>query len=218
MNYAIISDVHLGSKKLNTERVARFLNSLPEDYTLILNGDIVNQKTVRLKKEHASVLRQIATISLQTPVHWVRGNHDRLFNLQETHNVNFHDFDAVFEPGICVLHGHDFRNNTQHNVTAILLFRLLYTIKRNFASEPIQGLKFMNRMTILQRFLQRHVKKNAMQHALEHKCKVVICGHTHEAEECESQGIKYFNTGSWLDETAFFLEITKNKTSLQKFS
>ena len=49
MSAIIVSDLHIGSKYCLHQVFERFLDNIPEDYELILNGDIVDDPSAKLE-------------------------------------------------------------------------------------------------------------------------------------------------------------------------
>ena len=79
MNDAIIiSDIHLGSDVCESKKLFNFLESIDSKTNrLIINGDLFdNLDFRRLKKNHWNVLSLLRTLSKDTEIIWIRGNHD----------------------------------------------------------------------------------------------------------------------------------------------
>lgn len=76
MNAIIVSDLHIGSKYFLHQIYEHFLECIPEDYELILNGDIIDNPYTKLKPRDQRILNRIEQISHRHNVVWIRGNHD----------------------------------------------------------------------------------------------------------------------------------------------
>ena len=102
----VVSDLHLGDRHFCHTQFLAWLDGLPGEAALILNGDIVDNPDRRLCAEHDSVLRRLVAESHSRTVVWVRGNHDRDFVLPDPGGIRFEN---QWEIGrqLLVVHGHD---------------------------------------------------------------------------------------------------------------
>ncbi len=76
----IMSDLHLGARQSQTEKILKFLEENQSD-KLILNGDIIDGWALKnggkWKKEHTKIFRKFMKSSEKgTEVIYIRGNHD----------------------------------------------------------------------------------------------------------------------------------------------
>jgi len=76
----IMSDLHLGSRQSQTEKILKFLNENESD-TLILNGDIIDGWALKSggkwKGDCSKIFRKFMKRSEKgTKVVYIRGNHD----------------------------------------------------------------------------------------------------------------------------------------------
>ncbi len=92
MNAIIVSDLHLGSRYFCYQEFERLLKSIPQDYELILNGDIIDNPKAQLAPPHQSILRLIKRLSCAQSVVWVQGNHDNGYPTIGFGKVSFKSF------------------------------------------------------------------------------------------------------------------------------
>ena len=74
MNTIIVSDIHLGSMHSRVDYFMRFLDVLPTDATLVLNGDVVNQWRGELVDTDLAAQQRLADESLKRRVESVLYN------------------------------------------------------------------------------------------------------------------------------------------------
>ena len=55
MNLIIVSDLHIGSNFFVTEAFEQFLNQMPEDCELILNGDVIDNSYMKLNPSDQNI-------------------------------------------------------------------------------------------------------------------------------------------------------------------
>jgi UDP-2,3-diacylglucosamine pyrophosphatase LpxH len=211
----IISDLHLGSEHCRHAGFLRFLDSLPAQATLLMNGDIVHRVHHALPAEHQDVLERLAEESGQRRVVWIWGNHDDGYVPKGAGSI---EFVSHFEPlpGVHVAHGHDFDNLMPRNRWFILLFRFFHGLRMRLGAEPVHVAYYAKRFRVLYGVLRRHVLANSVEHARETGCRTVICGHTHYPEELTAEGVRYINTGSWTEEPLFYAVIEKSGINLRQ--
>lgn len=207
-----ISDLHLGSKKAETELIYSFLKKNEFD-DLYLNGDVIDiwrWKQAGLLKaknaqEHIDVVQRILKLAKKkTQVHYTIGNHDEfLMHFLAEHqgardfgNLNLNErvvHETVDGKRYLVLHGHQFDLVTR---TAPWIAKLgdrgyEFTIWVNRIVNRIRrrmGLRYWS----LSKFIKLKVKKatmiigrfeeSALHYASEHGYDGIICGHIHNPE------------------------------------
>lgn len=214
MQAFVISDIHLGSRFCMADRLLRFLDDLPPDATLVLNGDTLDRWHPHLPPEHVALVDRFRQEARQRPVLWLHGNHDRKCPLDDPGSIVFlsswHAGNRLY-----VAHGHDFDNVTIHK-PFIHLFRLLYRLRDRFGGESIHVASYAKRFQFLYGLLRKHVMSNAVAYASKHGFKAVACGHTHYPEDSVVQGIRYINTGSWTEKPVFCLHVDDKAIHLEQ--
>ena len=79
MKAIIVSDLHIGSRYFFVRDFEKFLETIPGDYELILNGDVIDNPKKKLNIRGQRALDRIERISHERKVIWVVGNHDNGF-------------------------------------------------------------------------------------------------------------------------------------------
>lgn len=204
-----ISDLHLGSKKAETELIYSFLKK-NEFGDLYLNGDIIDiwrwkqagLLKARNTQEHINVVQRLLKLAKdETRVHFTIGNHDEFLmhflneqcTSREFGNINLNErvtHTTVDGKRILVMHGHQFDLVTR---TAPWIAKLgdrgyEFTIWMNRIVNRIRrrlGMRYWS----LAKFIKMRVKKatmiigrfeeSAIHYASEHGYDGIICGHIH---------------------------------------
>ena len=225
-----VSDVHLGTKDCQADRLNNFLKHNSCD-TLYLVGDIIDawkiqQNRWRWKQSHTNVVRRVLGHAKRgTRVIYVAGNHDEFlrsmipygfsFGLVEIHNQIEH----IGADGrhYLVTHGDLFDGITRLAPWIAFLGDRAYDIILSLNSR-VNWLR--HRMVFgyfsLSQFLKYRVKKAVdfifkFEENLAAYCKKrgydgVICGHIHHAEIKEINGVMYMNDGDWVESCTALVE------------
>jgi len=224
-----ISDVHLGSTGSQANLLARFLKEHDSEQ-LYLVGDIIDGWRLKSKfywpQSHSNVIRRILTRAKRgTDVIYITGNHDDFlrrfvdFNLQMG-NIKIVN-EAVHETAdgrkLMVTHGDMFDVVTRYHSWVALagdaayngLMKVNGTL--NFARRRL-GLPYWS----LSDYAKRKVKTAVnfigdFEESVAHECKSrgldgAVCGHIHNAEIREINGVQYYNTGDWVDSCTALVE------------
>ena len=225
-NIVIMSDLHLGMKDCKPQRILDFLDSMKTGL-LILNGDIIDFDALRRgskwKNKHTKVITKILNLSRQIPVIYIRGNHDddiREFFGMEIGNIKFVDEyvietkewvrdDIYNNKRYLVFHGDQvdvtskFKFLTQiGSIGYDIALRLntIYNRYREWRKLPYYSISkrikenFKKALTFINNF-----EDNAVQYGKRKSCNGVICGHIHIPAIKEINGIKYYNSGDWVE-------------------
>lgn len=222
-----MSDLHLGMKDCKPQKILDFLDSMRTDL-LILNGDIIDFDALRRgskwKNKHTKVITKILDISRHVPVIYIRGNHDdgiREFFGMTIGNIQFVDeyvvetkewieHDIFEHKRFLVFHGDQidvitskFKLLTQiGSVGYDLALRLntLYNRYREWRKLPYYSISkrikenFKKAWTFINNF-----EENSIQYGKRKGCHGVICGHIHIPVIKEINGMKYYNSGDWVE-------------------
>ena len=102
-----------------------------------------------------------------------------------------------------------------------LLFSSLATLfhlqlqKLDFKGKALS--RFLDRLGARWLRLSSKVASGAIQHARTHQIDRVFCGHTHQAQSCERDGVAYYNSGSWTDFPPTYLTIDSSGICIHEY-
>lgn len=237
----IISDVHIGSAHSKVKEATDFLSSVDCD-RLILNGDIIDgwqlQKKSSSKKWNPEYTRFTKVIMKMMEVHdtqviYLRGNHDDfLDNLVPLSLGNVSVLqDYILESGehrFFVTHGDVFDSVTSKmewlaklgdvSYTALLRFNSIYNKFRSRQGKPYFSLSQAIKHKVKQAvsFISGFERMLA-DLARSKRCDGVICGHIHYPEDRMIDGIRYLNSGDWVESMSALLEDGQGNWRIMKF-
>lgn len=212
----IISDAHLGTPHARVGSLLKFLRSLDPEATLILNGDVVDSHPVDFGLEHEAVLTELREQSHRREVIWVRGNHDRRFQLPDPAGIQF--VGSRYPIGsLLVTHGADLFALRPHHRVFIAAFRVLYRLRLSWGMDTVHIAEFAKRYRWLYQGFRNRVRRQALALAREGGHRDVCCGHTHCAEVGTATGIRYWNTGCWTEGVAHYVRVTDGGIQLERW-
>lgn len=215
-----ISDVHLGTRGCNAEMLIDFLDHVDSD-TLYLVGDIIDGWRLRRKwywpaRHNDVVTRVMKRAKRGTRVIYIPGNHDEM--LRQFTGMTFGAIEIrrkaihITADGrkLLVLHGDEFDAiMLAHRWLAFLgdaayglLLRLNVVVNmvRRAFKLPYWSLskhakhKVKNAVEFISRF------EEVVAHAAgSRRVDGVVCGHIHNAEMREINGVAYYNDGDWVE-------------------
>ena len=215
MNAIIVSDLHIGSRYFQFGVFERFLEKLPPDHDLIMNGDIIDSPYVKMEQSDQRILDMIKAISYRQKVVWVRGNHDNGYVPK-----NFGD--AIFKrrysigSRLLITHGDDFDDIMPRSRLFIKAFKLIHNLRVKLGAKPVHVAEYAKKWQSFYRVLRKNIALNAVKCATDNGFEAVTCGHTHYPEDVDFNGIRYINTGAWTEFPAYYLNITANKMALKR--
>ena len=225
-----ISDVHLGTKDCQAEKLNNFLKHNSCD-TLYLVGDIIDawkikQNKWRWKQSHTNVIRRIlGHAKRDTRVVYVAGNHDEFLRPFMHYDIGFGMIEVVNQiehigadnQHYLVVHGDLFDGITRLAPWLAILGDKAYDfiLRLNTRINWIRH-RFGFGYFSLSLFLKHRVKKAVdfifkFEKNLADYCKKrgfdgVICGHIHHAEIKIIDGIVYMNDGDWVESCTALVE------------
>jgi UDP-2,3-diacylglucosamine pyrophosphatase LpxH len=210
-----ISDVHLGSKGSNADEVLALLKRY-EPETLFLVGDIIDgwllKRKFRWPQSHTNVIRKILSYSKNnTRVIYIPGNHDEF--MREYLEFSFGNIEIHNEyiwKDTLITHG-----DLYDGVVSLKWLGVLGSIGYDFAISLDRGLKKWGMKRSLSKFLKNKVKEavkfitqfeeELTRQARKKGCHTVICGHIHHPEDRNIDGIRYLNTGDWVENNSHII-------------
>jgi UDP-2,3-diacylglucosamine pyrophosphatase LpxH len=215
--FVVVSDLHLGSRHCKSDLLARFLDNLPAEATLILNGDTVDYRRRRMNADHTAVLDRLIAMSATRRVVWLYGNHDEGYR---PHNAGALEFapDLAIGKRLLIQHGSYFDKVMPHHRVFIFAFRVMHYLRVRLGAEAMHVAQYAKKWDRLYRVVRRSVMLNAVAHAKAHGYAAVTCGHTHYAEDLVVDGIRYINTGSWTELPVHYLLIDDTQLRLERYA
>jgi len=225
-----ISDVHLGTRDCKANQLSNFLKNNTCEY-LYLVGDIldgwkVQQNRLKWKQSHTNVIRRILGHSKRgTKVIYVAGNHDEFLRPMMHFNLSFGSVQIVNQAThvgadgkkYLVVHGDLFDGITRLARWLSFLGDRAYDVvlRLNTQFNWIRR-RFGFGYWSLSKYLKGRVKKavdfvfqfekNITDYARKRDFAGVICGHIHNAEIKDIDGIVYMNDGDWVESCTALVE------------
>jgi UDP-2,3-diacylglucosamine pyrophosphatase LpxH len=223
----ILSDVHLGTLDCKIDEVNHFLKHTHSDY-LILNGDIIDGWSLQRRggwtKKHTRFIRLVLKklSKKKTEIVYVRGNHDDI--LHRFLPLTFDQLqildEYVYETAsgrYLVVHGDGFDSiTTDHRWLAVLgdigyqwLLRVnrLYNHYRAWRGKDYYSVSkaIKARVKTAVNFVSKF-EDMLSELAQKHNCTGVICGHIHTPADKEIRGLRYLNSGDWVESLTAIVE------------
>ncbi len=223
-----VSDVHLGTRACQAERLLAFLRDYPADH-LYLVGDIVDfwamRREVRWTAAQNTVVQKILKRARHgEKVTFIPGNHDEA--LREHVGITFGDIrierECVHEAAdgkrYLVLHGDEFDQVTCHHRWIAVLGDVAYTwlVRVNVWLSWVRRKLGIAGYWSLAGYAKRKVKlavsfvgdfeASVVRAVRERGLDGVICGHIHVAALRDVDGITYVNCGDWVDSCTAIVE------------
>ncbi len=230
-----ISDVHLGTRHSQVEALLDFLRYNECD-TLYIVGDFIDgwelKRNWYWNDQHNVLIQKLLRKSRkQTKIILVTGNHDEF--LEQFTEFRFGELEICTESihktatgeRFLVIHGHQFDGLVSCNRMLEKVGSALYQwiLDANLFFNRVRrrlGFGYWSFAAYLKMKAKSAVKyvtdyEEAMvQMAQMKKATGIICGHIHRAERKELEGVKYFNTGDWVESCTALVESPIGKFEL----
>ena len=213
----IISDIHLGSRHCRAEDFSRFMDALPADVRLVLNGDILDYWRP-LPPAHADALDKImAEARRGREVVWIAGNNDQGFRPPDSEAIRFVD-ELTLDEGlrVHVLHGDGFDRLMHGNILCTWPFKVMHALRQMAGRPSMHVAQYARRWRLLFDWLKDRIVRNALIYAEKNGYDAIVCGHTHFPEECHRHGVRYLNPGCWTEEDHYCVEIADGQIEMIK--
>ena len=224
-----VSDVHLGTRACQADRLLDFLREYPSEH-LFLIGDIIDfwamsRGAIHWSPAQNTVVQKVLRRARHgEQVLIIPGNHDEA--LREHIGTSFGDIQVASEHvhtaadgrRYLLLHGDEFDQVTRYHKWVAVLGDVSY----NFLVHLNIGLSRLRRTLrrpgywSLAGYAKRKVKKavsfifdfedSLIRHVRERGLDGVICGHIHWAAMKEVDGLRYLNCGDWVDSCSAIVE------------
>lgn len=223
-----LSDIHLGTRACQADRLLEFLREHPSDQ-LFLIGDIVDfwamSRSIHWSAAQNTVIQKILRRARHGGrVMFIPGNHDEA--LREYVGVAFGDIEVVDEfvhetadgRRFLLIHGDEFDQVTRYHRWVAVLGDMAYN-----GLVRVNGWLSWTRRQLgrpgywsLAGYAKRKVKRALefifdFEHSVIHNVRErgldgVICGHIHWAAMKEVDGLTYINCGDWVDSCTAIIE------------
>ncbi len=234
-----LSDVHLGARECRAELLLDFLHRVHMD-ELYLVGDIVDIWSLRRSfywlQLHNNVLRTILGKTKHgTRVIYVPGNHDEelrelaamVFGNLEVHRECIHT--TAQGRRLLVMHGDEFDGSVQcsrwlaalgsgaYDLT-LGLNRALHRVRRLFGYPYWSLARYLkSRVGNAMRYVQRF--EDAAAHmAARRGLDGIVCGHIHRPQFTRLHGVRYCNTGDWVENCTALVEDRSGQLALWRLA
>jgi UDP-2,3-diacylglucosamine pyrophosphatase LpxH len=229
-----ISDVHLGTKGSQAERLLQFLREY-EFETLYVVGDLIDvwalRRGIYWPQAHNDVIQKLLRAGRKgTRVVYIPGNHDEFVA------GFFGDFGAVtIEPRaihetadgrrLLIIHGHELDAVIQNIKWLAFVGDVGYSLLLRL-NRPINRVRhfFGREYWSLSAYVKKSVKdavsyigkfeEGIVRFSREDKVDGVVCGHIHSPAIHEIEGVTYYNTGDWVESMSALLEHADGRIEL----
>jgi UDP-2,3-diacylglucosamine pyrophosphatase LpxH len=223
-----LSDIHLGTRACQAERLLDFLREYESDY-LFLVGDIVDlwamSRGVYWSQAQNTVVQKVLKRARHgTQVYLIPGNHDEA--LREYVDTSFGDILLVSRhvhaaadgKRYLLLHGDEFDQVTRYHRWVAVLGDIAYNllVRVNLALSLVRRTLGRAGYWSLAGYAKQRVKTAVsficnFEEAVAHNVRQlgldgVICGHIHSAAIRPLDGIVYVNCGDWVDSCTAIVE------------
>lgn len=212
----IVSDLHLGSAYFRRENFLRFLDELPDDACLVLNGDTIDEPGSPMPDEHWAVIDRLVAESARRRVIWIHGNHDERVDLPQTGDIEFVRQWKIDET-LLILHGDQLDSVMPKHGLFKAMFKKLHKLRIRLGFPDVHVAHYAKRFPVLYRVLSDHVARRAIDAARAEGFPAVTCGHTHDPMERDIDGHRYLNTGAWTEEPNHYVAVSAGDVRLRVF-
>ena len=234
-----ISDVHLGTRACQADRLLEFLRAYESDH-LFLIGDIVDFWAMKRRGVYWSAAQNTLVQKIlkrarhHTNVVFIPGNHDEVArdhvgtsfgNIQVLHECVYTAADGR---RYLLLHGDEFDGVTRYHRWLAILGDHAYAlvVRANILLSRLRRGLGIPGYWSLSGYAKRKVKKAVnfifdfeeavVRHAKDRDVHGVICGHIHAATIRDVDGLLYVNCGDWVDSCTAIIEHYDGRMELMR--
>lgn len=223
-----LSDIHLGTRACQADRLLEFLREYPAENTFLI-GDIIDFWSMSRSIHWTPAQNTVVQKMLRRARHgdrvvFIPGNHDEA--LRDYCGIVFGEIEVACElvhelvdgRRFLLIHGDVFDQVTRHHRWVAILGDVSYDllVRLNHALSWFRRKAGIPGYWSLAGFAKRKVKKalnfifdfeeSAIHHVHERGLDGVICGHIHWASIREINGLTYVNCGDWVDSCTAIVE------------
>ncbi|MEE2656963.1 MAG: metallophosphoesterase [Candidatus Latescibacterota bacterium] len=213
----IVSDLHLGNTHFHRDNFLKWLDALPEDAHLVLNGDIVDKPEDALPPDDEAVLERLIVEAEGRCVTWLHGNHDADFVLDRPSKIEFVERWSV-EDQLLVVHGDQLDGVMPKHGVFKAAFNALHKFRIRLGFPDVHVAHYAKKWGFLYRVLNEHVTRRAVAAAEAEGFAAITCGHTHAPMDVTHRGCRYLNTGAWTEEPHHFVTVEDSDISFHVFA
>jgi len=224
-----LSDIHLGTKACQAERLLEFLQEYSSEYVFLL-GDIVDLWSMKRggvywsPAQNTFVQKMLRRARHGEKVIFIPGNHDEAIReyagsaFGDVKVVNEHIHTAADGRRYLLLHGDEFDQVTLHHKWVALLGDFAYDVLVDlnvYLSWLRRTLKISGYWS-LAGYAKRQIKTavnfifdfedSVIRHVRERELDGAICGHIHWPVVKQVDGMVYINCGDWVDSCTAIVE------------
>lgn len=227
MHALILSDLHLGARNSRHQLILGRLASQPLRHIthVILNGDVVDHLNLEwFRSNDWAVIRRLQQLAQEDRLIVVQGNHDKpkrasegcisRYLLGDILNVDLKTELTVYIDGQRYLLVHGDQYDQTLNMTALgYVAEAFYRQTQRWHQPTSRWLKRQSKSIL---GIEQAVRLRAIKDAARRGFDGIILGHTHYAMiECDSNCIRYYNSGSWVDDVCHYLELRDDRLELK---
>jgi UDP-2,3-diacylglucosamine pyrophosphatase LpxH len=229
MHALILSDLHLGARncqhRLLTQRLAP--TSLRHFTHVILNGDVVDHFNFEaFRQADWEVITRLQQLAAEDRLVFIQGNHDHPRRAQQDCasrgmlsdilQVEMQQDMLLNVEGQQYLLLHGDRYDQTLNMTRLgYMAEAVYRQTQRWHQPTSRWLKRKSKSLL---GIEAAVRYRALADARRRGLAGIILGHTHyAADEIDSHGIRYVNSGSWVDDACTYLELRKERLTVKEW-
>jgi UDP-2,3-diacylglucosamine pyrophosphatase LpxH len=221
-----ISDVHLGSRGSNTDKLLSILKKY-EPKEIFIVGDFIDGWLLKKRhywlQDYTNVIRKILSYSKKgVKVNYIVGNHDDF--LRNYLPINFDNITITNEcewNGYLITHG-----DLYDGVVNLKWLGVLGSVGYEIAITIDRFMKSLGYKKSLSKWCKDKVK-NAVKFITDFERQLVyqaksrgfigvICGHIHKPENKFIDNIHYLNCGDWIENNSY-ITFNHNKFTIKKY-
>ena len=210
--YLIFSDVHLGSKVTQSEKLIQVLKTVAAE-TIIINGDLIDiNHTNRLNKKDWEILSILRKLSKSSRVIYISGNHDdkiyemisELLGFEHFKNFQFTINKKLYH----ITHGDIFDSFiSKYNLITEIATTIYYIIQRFSTKKQILARAIKRRSKNFIKCCEK-IRNRALTYIKSNNINCIILGHTHHKELSKNK--EYVNCGCFTETECSYVTIDEN--------